>query len=390
MSEKPIIIAGAGIAGLTCALALSQRGHEVTVLEAFDAPEEVGAGIQVPPNAWRVLSALGLEDALSKSAILPSSICLGDAHSGKTLLEMQVNRDDRSGRNFGAIHRAQLHQILWDAAQESAHIKIVTTCKVQSIVEQQEGVEVLSETPNGPRTDTAAILIGADGIWSSVRRYVKGSVLPSPTGRVALRAMAPRQEPDRAPVITAWMAPNCHVVTYPVQGGDTLNIVAIIDGAAHSGSWSQKLAGPLPDDLVHTLSHITPLGVDDIEFMRWPLYAVPPDGAWHSDRICLIGDAAHGMEPFAAQGAAMGIEDAYVLAKKLDSFGIGKASEAFASFRQARLDRVIKVARRTEFNRVAYHQSGIGRIVRNLAFKLRKPEEFLSNLDWLYDFDATR
>ena len=133
---------------------------------------------------------------------------------------------------------------------------------------------------------------------------------------------------------------------------------------AHSGSWSQKLSGPLPEDLTHTLAHITPLGVDDIDFMRWPLYAVPPDGAWHSDRICLIGDAAHGLEPFAAQGAAMGIEDAYVLAKKLDAFGVENAAEAFSSYRETRLDRVVKVAKRTEFNRIAYHQSGIGRMVR--------------------------
>ena len=390
MSKHSIIIAGAGIAGLTCALALSQRGHKVKILEAFDTPEEVGAGIQLPPNAWRVLSALGLGDALAKQTILPSSICLGDAHSGEILLEMPVNRDDRSGNNFGAIHRAQLHQVLWDAAQESAQIEVVTNCKVQRVSEQKDAVEILSDTPNGERTDNGSVLIGADGIWSSVRRYVKDSILPVPTGRVALRAMAPRAKGEQMPNIIAWMGPKCHVVTYPVQDGEMLNIVAVINGAAHSGSWSQKIAGPLPEDLVHTLAHVTPLGVDDIEFMRWPLYSVAPEGAWHSNRVCLIGDAAHGMEPFAAQGAAMGIEDAYVLAKKLDKFGIASASEAFSSYREARLERVIKVAKRTEFNRAAYHQYGIGRMVRNAIFRLRKPKDFLASLDWLYGFDATR
>ena len=390
MSDKPIIIAGAGIAGLTCALALAQRGYSVKILEAFETPEEVGAGIQVPPNAWRVLGALGLGEALAKQAIMPSSICLGDAHSGETLLEIPVNRDDRSGNNFGAIHRVQLHQILWDAVQENSLVEIATSCKVQRVVEHQDHVEILCETPDGERAEQSEILIGADGIWSNVRRYVKDSLLPQPTGRIALRAMVPSHDADKEPIVTAWMGPKCHVVTYPVQNGDTLNIVAIINGAAHSGSWSQKIAGPLPEDLSHTLAHITPLGIDDIEFMRWPLYAISPDGAWHSNRICLIGDAAHGMEPFAAQGAAMGIEDAFVLAKKLDAFGMNNTSEAFSSYREARLARVIKVAKRTEFNRVAYHQSGIGRMVRNAIFRMRKPEDFLSSMNWLYEFDAAR
>lgn len=390
MSENPILIAGAGIAGLTCALALSQRGHDVKILEAFEAPEEIGAGIQVPPNAWRVLDALGLGEELAKNVIVPQSICLGDAHHGDILLEMPINRDDRSGKNFGAIHRAQLHQILWEAAQASAHIDIATSSKVVRVVEESDHVEVICETPDGPRTEKSSLLIGADGIWSNVRRYVHDSLLPQPTGRIALRAMVPAHDQDAKPVTAAWLGPKCHVVTYPVKDGATLNIVAILDGAAHSGSWSQKLAGPLPDDLAHTLTHITPLNIDDIEFMRWPLYAVEPDGAWHSNRICLIGDAAHGMEPFAAQGAAMGIEDAYVLAKKLDAFGADNPDKAFFSFREARLERVVKVAKRTEFNRIAYHQSGIGRLVRNAIFKMRKPEDFLASLDWLYGFDATR
>lgn len=390
MSEQPILIAGAGIAGLTCALALAQCGLQAKILEAFDTPEEIGAGIQVPPNAWRVLAALGLGDELVRHVVMPSSICLGDAHSGEILLDMPVNRDDRSGNNFGAIHRAQLHKILWDTAQKSAQIEIVTSCKVERVVEKQDHVEVTCNTPVGEQVENSSILIGADGIWSNVRRYVKDSQLPQPTGRIALRAMVPSHDAHKEPIVSAWMGPKCHVVTYPVQNGNTLNIVAIINGAAHSGSWSQKISGPLPEDLSHTLAHITPLGIDEIEFMRWPLYAVSPAGAWHSNRICLIGDAAHGMEPFAAQGAAMGIEDAYVLAKKLDTFGTANSNMAFSKFRDTRLERVIKVSKRTEFNRVAYHQSGIGRMVRNAIFKWRKPEDFLSNMDWLYGFDATR
>lgn len=389
MSEYPIIIAGAGIAGLTCALSLAQRNHHVKILEAFEAPEEVGAGIQVPPNAWRVLDKLGLDDELTRKSIKPRSIKLGDAHQSKILLDLPVNRDPKSDMRFGAIHRAHLHGLLWEAANKSALINIITGCKVQAVSENPDGVEVLCETSNGERTEAAKILIGADGIWSNVRRYVPNALIPSATGRIALRAMVTGHETAGEPDITAWMAPKSHAVCYPVQDMDTINVVAIIGGAAHSGSWSQKLAGPLPDDLTHVLANITPTPTEEIDFLRWPLYSIDPEGAWFSNHICLIGDAAHGMEPFAAQGAAMGIEDAYVLARCLDSSGLEKASEAFAAYRKERLDRVLRVAQRTEFNRIAYHQSGIGRMVRNSIFKVRKPEDFLKNLDWMYGFDAT-
>ncbi len=389
MSEYPIIVAGAGIAGLTCALSLAQRDHHVKILEAFDAPEEVGAGIQVPPNAWRVLDKLGLGNALDREAIKPRSIKLGDAHQGKILLDLPVNRDEKSDNIFSAIHRAHLHGLLWEAAQKNPKINIITGCKVQSVSEKSDGLDVLCETSKGERIEAAKVLIGADGIWSNVRRYVPNALMPSATGRIALRAMVPGHGAEAEPSITAWMAPKSHVVCYPVHNTDTLNVVAIIDGAAHSGSWSQKLAGPLPTDLSHVLAHITPLPSDEVEFLRWPLYSIDPEGAWFSDHICLIGDAAHGMEPFAAQGAAMGIEDAYVLARCLDRSGIENASEAFTAYRKERLERVQRVAQRTEFNRIAYHQSGIGRMVRNSIFKMRKPEDFLNNLDWLYDFDAT-
>ncbi|MEM8542195.1 MAG: FAD-dependent monooxygenase [Pseudomonadota bacterium] len=390
MSNPKIVIAGAGIAGLTCALALAQRGHSVRVHEVFDEPEEFGAGIQVPPNAWRVLDALGLADALSLESIMFTTICLIDAHSGDIELQMPVNDDPGSITKFVAIQRAQLHMILWKAVSENPLVEIMTSCKVQGAVEHSDHVEIICETPNGQIVEKASVLIGADGIWSNVRQYVKGARQPVPTGRIALRAMVPSLFDNSEPHVTAWMGPKCHVVTYPVHTGSTHNVVAIINGAAHSGSWSQKLAGPLPEDLAVALSHLTPLDIDEVDFTRWPLYSVAPEGAWHSDRICLIGDAAHGMEPFAAQGAAMGIEDAYVLAKKLYEIGVENSQAAFESYRAARLPRIKKVAKRTEFNRFAYHQSGIGRIVRNAVFKMRKPEDFISSLDWLYDFDATR
>lgn len=390
MSSPKVVIAGAGIAGLTCALALAQRGHSVKIHDVFDEPEEIGAGIQVPPNAWRVLDALGLADALSLESILFTTICLIDAQSGNIELQLPVNNDPRSRTKFVAMQRAQLHLLLWKAVNENPLVETATSCKVQGAVERPDHVEIICETPHGEHVEKASVLIGADGIWSNVRQYVRGSLPPLPTGRIALRAMVPSRFDNSEPHVTAWMGPKCHVVTYPVHTGATHNIVAIVNGTADPGDWTQKNMGQLPQDLAVTLSHLTQLEIDKVEFTQWPLYAVAPDGAWHSDRICLIGDAAHGMEPFAAQGAAMGIEDAYVLAKNLDELGVENSKAAFESYREARLPRIIKVAKRTELNRFAYHQSGIGRIVRNAVFKMRKPEDFMSSLNWLYDFDATR
>ncbi len=388
-NKHDVVIAGAGIAGLAAAVALAAEQIDVTVIEAFDAPSEVGAGIQVPPNATHVLEQLGLLEALAQKSVRPQAICLGDAVTGKIIFEMPVN-DDRQELPWLTTHRASLHGVLWDAARTNSRIRILTGHRIVDVRETDSDV-TLSVTFRGDRSDLSArCVIGADGMWSAVRNAVPGAITPSATGRVALRAVVPATAHSPADRVIAWMAPDAHLVTYPMRNAATRNLIAVVKGTAKTGSWSQDadraMLLKLIDSLKNTAdAHLT----DSAEWKLWPLYTVPLSSAWHSRRICLIGDAAHGLEPFAAQGAAMAIEDAYALARLMaHSLGHGDASHAFSAWERARRGRIDRVSKRTAFNRFTYHQSGPGRLVRNAVLRMKSAESARADLDWLYDYRA--
>lgn len=389
MSTENIIIVGAGIAGLTCALALAANGQKVTIIEKFVKPSEIGAGIQVPPNAWRILKALGLGEKLEQTAILPQHICLADAASGRTILAIPVNQDGTGMERFGAIHRASLHAILWQEAQSQDQIEILTGHEIEEVTQTKSHVTVHALSATGPVTLSAALLIGADGIWSVTRAFVEASAKPKPTGRIALRSMGPARTAQSRAAVTAWMAAKSHIVSYPVRNADTLNLVVTTNGLSDSKDWAQNHTNALPPEIIASLRHIISGDIEDLNWTRWPLFALEPGGAWHQGRICLIGDAAHGMEPFAAQGAAMAIEDAFIIAKHIGNGLPFDPQVTFAKFRAERLPRVQKVAKRSSFNRWVYHQSGIGSLARNTFFKARSPAAFKADLDWLYTYDAT-
>lgn len=384
--ETDILIAGAGIAGLTAALALAQRGRDVTIVDAFKEPSEVGAGLQVAPNASRILKSLGVLDALEQRAIAPSSIRLGDGEIGEILLDMQITPDwvERMGAPYLTAHRAVLHGVLYNAVCANPAINVLTGLRVDPVRESGEHVTTVLKSDNDETVIVSRLLIGADGIWSEVRESVAGAAQPQATGRVAWRAIGAANGGGKH--VTAWMIPQGHIVTYPVRNSDTLNIVAITPGRAATGEWAQAADVDMLVQLMGTTHPIEDLGpIDGIEWTTWPLNSVAPDGKWHSGRILLIGDAAHGMEPFAAQGAAMAIEDGYAaglcIARNPDAPDV-----AFANYDVLRRKRVRRVAKRTEFNRWVYHQSGAGRAARNFFFQKRSPESFLTDLDWLYGY----
>lgn len=383
----PVLVAGAGIAGLAFALSLAGHGHDVTVIEAFDAPSEVGAGIQVPPNAAHVIARLGLLDALVQKAVKPHAVCLGDAVSGEIVFEMPVNLPGDE-LPWLTVHRASLHGVLYEAARRQPHITLLTGRRITGIRETADHVAV-QMTHRGDREELAASsVIGADGMWSVVRNAVPGAVPPAPTGRIALRAVVPATAHSPADRVIAWMAPDSHLVTYPMRNAATRNLVAVTNGHAEKGSWSQSADRSVLKHLIARLAqtadaHLT----DSAEWTAWPLAAVPLSSAWHSKRICLIGDAAHGLEPFAAQGAAMAIEDAHALAS-LMIHGDGVPAHAFSAWERARRGRIERVAKRTAFNRFTYHQSGPGRLVRNLVLRSRSAEAVRADMAWLYDYRA--
>lgn len=387
-ADDSILVAGAGIGGLTAALSLAMRGHTVRVLEAFDAPSEVGAGLQVPPNACHVLRELGVLDTLKAKASVPDRLCLGDAVNGRIVLTMALNQPGQADHTYLTAHRALLHGALYNAVVAHPAITLMTGHRIVDVAESETTV-TLTTAHSGEKAEmTAPLVIGADGIWSILRRAVSGAGAPEPTGRIAMRAVVPAPSGAQPNAVIAWMAPHAHLVTYPVRNADTRNLVAVIGGKVSGQSWAEGVDLDTLEALFEKLDR-TPYGdlANHPDWTAWPLYSVDPQGAWHSRRICLIGDAAHGMEPFAAQGAAMAIEDGHVLAKAIDAHAEDHAA-AFATYRAERLERVRRVAKRTAFNRFTYHQAGIGRIARNWTFKMRSSSSFQTDLDWLYGYRA--
>ena len=384
--ETNIFIAGAGIAGLTAALTLAQRGLEVAIADTFEEPSEVGAGLQVAPNASAILSSLDVLDALAARAITPSSIRLGDAPSGRILLDMPITPEwlDRMGAPYLTAHRAALHGVLYQAANAHPAIRLLTGHAVVEVRESGEHVTTVLRSDEGETVMVSRLVIGADGIWSKVRESVRDAAKPRSTGRIAWRAIAPTD--SDAKCVTAWMLPKGHLVTYPVRNADTLNVVAITSGTSKQGDWAQSAeAGPLARLLGEARSIDGFAAIEKANWTTWPLNAVDPAGSWHSARILLIGDAAHGMEPFAAQGAAMAIEDGYAAGVCIGNQPDAPA-KSLSRYSAMRRSRIAKVAKRTEFNRWVYHQSGPGRKARNLYFSIRKPAAFFSDLDWLYRY----
>jgi salicylate hydroxylase len=384
--ESHILIAGAGIAGLTAALTLARHGLEVTIAEAFDRPSEVGAGLQIAPNATRILRTLGVLDALEAKAIAPASIRLGDASSGRILLDMPITKSwlARMDAPYLTAHRALLHGVLYDAARAHPSVTLLTGHSVKDVREGGERVTTTFSTADGETVIESRILIGADGIWSKVRDSLIGAGRPKPTGRIAWRAIGPGTSGKAQ--VTAWMAPDSHIVTYPVRNEDTLNIVAITKGRSEPGQWAQEADQESFDRLMKSAREIE--GFDAIEKAKWtvwPLNSVDPDRVWHGGRVLLIGDAAHGLEPFAAQGAAMAIEDGYTAGRCIAQ-DANNPRAALPRYTALRRERVREVAKRTAFNRWVYHQSGPGRLARNLYFSMRPAASFITDLEWLYGY----
>ncbi len=385
--ETAIAVVGAGIAGLVCALALAQRGREVTLIEAFAEPSEVGAGLQVSPNATHVIDRLGLLGALTAQAVKPRALCLADATIGKTVVELPVNTEP-GALPYLTAHRATLHDTLYVAMRTDVRIDPLIGHRIVQVEEEDRHV-TLTASHHGEQVEIRArCVIGADGIWSILRNAVPDAAQPEATGRIALRAIVKGNDAMPADDVVAWMAPGAHLVTYPVRNADTRNLVAITRGEAGEKSWAQGVKLETLDRLFRSMAKTPYAGLaEDADWTLWPLYAVGADGGWHSQRIGLIGDAAHGIEPFAAQGAAMAIEDGFELAAHIDA-AEDEPHRAFAAFHKKRKARVTRVAKRTDFNRLVYHQSGLGRMARNAVLRGRAPESFLKSLAWLYDYRA--
>lgn len=387
LGSLDITVIGGGIGGLTCALALRQRGAAVTVLEQAEAITEVGAGIQVSPNGLRVIEALGLGEALAARSVQGQAVSLRNGSTGAEVARLDLARLPED-QTYLFVHRADLVDLLSKAARDQG----VTVRLLQRVDTVTTGARprVVLATGDHRETDLA---IGADGIHSAVRPLLNAAQQPFFTGQVAWRCIVPNStgHPAHARV---HMGPGRHMVTYPLRDGAMLNVVAVEERAAWAAeSWSQK------DDADNLRAAFAGFSAEVHQILLqaetpgvWGLFRHPVAARWYGQGTALLGDAAHPTLPFLAQGANMAIEDAWVLADALaQASDLTTGLAAYQARRKARVTKVIDAASKNARN---YHLSpGPVRFAAHSALGLLSrvsPGRMLGRFDWLYGHDVTR
>lgn len=364
-----VLIAGGGIGGLTAALALAQTGKTVRLFEQAQAFTEVGAGIQLSPNCVRVLHDLGLAQELSNAASRPTAIDIRDWRHGHRITSTKLA--DRALARYGYpyyhIHRADLLDILLHRLSRYDKVHLHLNARVQTCHDREQEVVVRA----GDNEFSGAMLIGADGIHSVVRARLFGDEAPRYTGNVAWRALVPAASLPVGlvePTATLWWGPGAHFVHYYVRGGELINCVCIVERDAEElESWSHHAdPGDLKTEFVgwHRIVRTIIDNIDGDTCFKWGLFDRPPMNTWSRGRITLLGDACHPTLPFMAQGAAMAIEDAAVLAACVDRFD--EPRDAFARYERLRQQRTAWVQRSSSRNATIFHMRSPLRWGRNL------------------------
>jgi salicylate hydroxylase len=386
-----VLIAGAGIGGLTAALALARKGFRVVVMEQAARLEATGAGIQLSPNAMQVLDLLGLKELLSPFAVAPEDIRIMGGRSGREIVRVPLGyaAQSRYGAPYWAIHRADLHGVLVAAAEANPDIVLRLGARVQDHAIHANGVTVQVGVAGAIEDDHGIVLIGADGLWSGVREQLGDRSPPRFARRTAWRATVPADLVDaafREPATWLWLGPNAHLVHYPVTAGLAVNIVAIVRDDWQGPGWS---AAGAKEDLLRRYSRWNPrarrlLAVPD-RWLKWALHDRPAQSHWGKGAVTLLGDAAHPMLPFLAQGAAMAIEDAYVLAEGLAA-SPGEPVAALRRYEHMRLRRTARAQKAAARNSRLYHLWGPAALARNLALLATGGQNLRRRFDWLYDW----
>jgi salicylate hydroxylase len=386
--RRDIVIAGAGIGGLTAALALADRGFRVIVCERAERLSEIGAGIQLTPNAGRILDRLGLGNAIDSAASEPDAILVRSGASGRTLSSVPLAAvAKRYGCPWRVIARADLQSAMATAVATSSMIDLRLGTTVVDFAGSSGDLLLGIETRSGRSILPAAALIAADGVLSELRANLPGTTTARPIGRTAWRATVPARVLEHlipASRIGLWLGADAHLVHYPIAGGRTVNIVAIVAEDWRGVGWSE------PGDhywLAERFSAWATLAQQIIgaqaEWRKWAILAVDPAGPWVSDRVALLGDAAHAMPPYLAQGAAMAIEDAAVLAGCFATSPDDPAN-ALASYQSWRRPRATRVYRAAFETGELYHFSSSMAAVRNAALLIAGRQLTLARNDWIY------
>jgi salicylate hydroxylase len=383
----PILIAGGGIGGLACAMGLAQKGFRVTVLEKAAALGEIGAGIQLGPNAFHAFDTLGVGEAARAMAVYIDKLRLMDALSAEEITHIDLGDAFRARfRNpYAVVHRGDLHGVFLKACREHPSIKLRTRSEVVGY--DQDGASVTARLANGERI-TGALLIGADGLWSNIRRQAIGDGAPRVSGHTTYRSVIPTEQmPEdlRWNAATLWAGPKCHIVHYPLSGWKVFNLVVTYHNDA-----PEPVAGkPVSEDeVMQGFTHVHARAQSIIrhgkDWKLWVLCDRDPDERWIDGLVALLGDAAHPMMQYFAQGACMAMEDAVCLSQMLadhpDDF-----NAALDCYRTQRFPRTARVQLQSRLiGEHIYHPAGLHAELRNAIMTAKSSEDYYGHLEWLY------
>lgn len=390
MSSLPVLVVGGGIGGLAAALALVRQGLAVRVFEQSEQIGEIGAGMQLGPNAFHAFDALGLGDAARSKAVFTDYMVMHDAIDASEVGRIPTDEAfrHRFGNPYAVIHRVDAHSALMEAVQQHSQVEFITGTRILS-VEQSGGTVHIVDAAG--KTFQGAAVIAADGVKSVVReQYVNDPARI--TGHVVYRAVVDKKDfPEDLQwnAASIWVGPNCHLVHYPLRGGEQYNVVVTFH------SRQQEVWGVTEGSAEEVQSYfkeVCPMARQLIDlpksWKRWATADRDPIAQWVFGQAVLLGDAAHPSTQYMAQGACMALEDAVTLGEALRVRG-GQLAPAFALYQQSRVARTARIVLSArEMGRI-YHAHGVERLVRNDLWRGRTPERFYDALEWLYGWKVT-
>ncbi len=389
-THLPFIVAGGGIGGLAAALGLARKGETVLVLEKAPVLGEIGAGIQLGPNAFQCFDELGIGDTARAMAVFIDQLRLMDATSGEaiTQIPLDVPFRQRFGNPYAVIHRGDLHGVFLRACRQSDRIELRTGCEVAGY--EQDGTAVTVRLGSG-ETIRGRALIGADGLWSNVRSQMIGDGPPRVSGHTTYRSVIPTEmmpEDLRWNAATLWAGPKCHIVHYPLSDWKVFNLVVTYHNHA-----PEPVAGkPCSEaEVMRGFEHVHPRAQEIIrhgkDWKYWVLCDREPVENWVEGHVALLGDAAHPTLQYFAQGACMAMEDGVALAEEVAAHP-GRLDAALEAYRARRVLRTARVQLQSRaIGEHIYHPSGAHAALRNAVMRAKTPSDWYDSLAWLYDGD---
>jgi len=384
-NQAPVLVVGGGIGGLSAALALSRKGIPVQVLEQAPEFKEIGAGIQLGPNVFRMFEVLGLTEQMFHWCAFPEGLEFRDSITAETIVDLKIDKrfHDKYRAPYGVIHRADMLNVILDACRKSNLIKLATSQKVVTIDDTGSGVTVKTETGE---TYRGAALVGCDGLWSTVREKIVGDGKPVVSGHIAYRAVLPTSEwpaAYRLPKMMVWCGEKTHLVHYPLRRGELFNLVVVFHSDRYEEGWdTYGDPAELHERFKDKCEPVRTLLQKVNAWKMWVLCDRPAIKNWTKGRMTLLGDAAHPMLQYLAQGGNTAMEDAVCLANQVEATGRDYEA-AFKKYQELRYLRTARVQLMARVYGEVYHASGVNRELRNKVLREWTAQGGV-DMSWLY------